>query len=371
MSAIDASPFNAASAYVAINRFRLNEERPQLLRTHDGGRTWTEIDRGIEAAPTNVVRADPVRRGLLFAGTERGVWASWDDGASWWSLRLNLPATSVRDLVVHRDDLVIATHGRGFWILDDIVPLRAIEALNGPRAVLLQPRPAYRVLENTNTDTPLPPDEPYFTNAPDGAYLDYALPQDAKRVVLTIADARGTVLRSIASDDPVPAFDLETLDVPSWWFAPAARLPANAGAHRFVWNLRLAAPDAFSHGPTIAAVPHRTPLGPRGIRVPPGRYRLTLDVDGARSERNVEVLADPRKRVAPADFAAQFAFEREVATAAETAYRRGLRSVNAGLLRLLATVDAADARPSSSQRAEFARLRTSRERGQAPPDETP
>ena len=133
ISIIDASPFDTASAYVAVNRFRLDEQRPQLFRTHDGGKTWTEIDRGIEAAPTNVVRADPQRRGLLYAGTERGVWMSFDDGGTWSSLRLNLPATSVRDLVVHGDDLVIGTHGRGFWVLDDIAPLRQADAL-APRA---------------------------------------------------------------------------------------------------------------------------------------------------------------------------------------------------------------------------------------------
>ncbi len=140
ISIIDASPFDTQSAYVAVNRFRLDQQRPQLFRTHDAGKTWTEIDRGIEAAPTNVVRADPQRRGLLYAGTERGVWYSLDDGASWSSLRLNLPATSVRDLIVHGDDVAIATHGRGFWILDDVAPLRQAPALAAAAPALLAPR---------------------------------------------------------------------------------------------------------------------------------------------------------------------------------------------------------------------------------------
>ncbi|HYZ16190.1 MAG TPA: hypothetical protein VE591_07295, partial [Candidatus Acidoferrum sp.] len=262
ISIVDASPFDTESAYVAVNRFRLDEQRPQLFRTHDGGRSWTEIDRGIEAAPTNVVRADPVRRGLLYAGTERGVWISYDDGASWSSLRLNLPATSVRDLVVHGDDLVIGTHGRGFWILDDITPLRQHAALAANVPTLLDPAPVWRVMRDTNTDTPFPPDEPLAPNPPDGAILDYVLPHPAARVVLTIADRSGHLVRRFASDDALAPADLDQLEVPSWWIAAPLRLDPSAGAHRFVWDLHLPAPRALDRGPTIAAIPHGTPLEP-------------------------------------------------------------------------------------------------------------
>ncbi|HTJ28432.1 MAG TPA: glycoside hydrolase [Candidatus Limnocylindria bacterium] len=370
ISIIDASPFDARSAYVAVNRIRLDEQRPQLFRTHDGGRTWTEIDRGIDAAPTNVVRADPIRRGLLYAGTERGVWVSYDDGDSWSSLRLNLPATSVRDLVVHGDDLVVATHGRGFWILDDVTPLRQRETLAARAPALLAPEPAWRVERDTNTDTPLPPDEPFFPNPPNGAVLDYALPRTATRVTLTIRDAQGVLVRRFASDDPPAAVDAAKLEVPSWWIAPPHVLDASAGAHRFVWGLHLAAPRVFGEDPTIAAIPHGTPLEPEGPRVPPGTYTVTLEADGARATRTLTVREDPRVAVSEADLGAQYALSRAVADAAQRAYDASLRvrahdaalgralaRANGRLAAILETVVAADAAPTPAQRDAFATAR--------------
>jgi photosystem II stability/assembly factor-like uncharacterized protein len=366
ISIIDASPFDTESAYVAVNRFRLDEQRPQLFRTHDGGRSWTEIVRGIESAPTNVVRADPARRGLLYAGTERGVWVSFDDGASWSSLRLNLPATSVRDLVVHGDDLVIGTHGRGFWILDDITPLRQHEALAANAPTLLAPAPVWRVMRDTNTDTPLPPDEPAAANPPDGAILDYVLPHPATHVVLTLADRRGNLVRRFASGDTASPADPASLAVPAWWIAAPAHLDATAGAHRFVWDLHLAAPRAFDPGPTIAAIPHGTPLEPEAPRVPPGTYTVTLEADGRRTTRTLIVREDPRVTVTQADLEAQYAFACRVATSADTAYDTSLqvRSHDPALARelarangrfgaILSTVDAADAAPTEAQRAAF------------------
>jgi photosystem II stability/assembly factor-like uncharacterized protein len=366
ISIIDASPFDAQSAYLAVNRFRLDEQRPQLLRTHDGGRTWTEIDRGIEAAPTNVVRADPARRGLLYAGTERGVWVSFDDGDSWSSLRLNLPATSVRDLVVHRDDLVIGTHGRGFWILDEVAPLRQRETLASRAPALLAPAPAWRVERDTNSDTPLPPDEPFFPNPPSGAILDYALPRAATRVTLTISDAHGALLRRFASDEEPTPFDPAALEVPAWWIARPRPLDASAGAHRFVWDLHLAAPHTFGDDPTIAAIPHDTPLEPEGPRVPPVTYTVTLEADGARTTRTLTVREDPRVAVTAAQLDAQYALARELATAAQHAYDASLRvrardaalgrelaRTNGRLAAILDAVDAADAAPTTAQRDAF------------------
>jgi photosystem II stability/assembly factor-like uncharacterized protein len=363
VSVVDASPFDAASAYVAVNRIRLDEQRPQLFRTHDGGRTWTEIDRGIDATPTNVVRADPVRRGLLYAGTERGVWVSTDDGASWSSLRLNLPATSVRDLVVHGEDVVIGTHGRGFWILDDVTPLRSIDALASSRPVLLAPARAWRVARDLNNDTPPPPDEPFFSNPPDGAVIDYALPSAVSRVTLTIADGRGRVLRRFASDANTAPVDAASLSVPEWWIAPAVRPDASAGAHRFVWDLHLAPPHAVSPGPTIAAIPYRTPLEPEGAFVPPGTYAVTLDADGTRITRPLVVAQDPRVHVAQRDLEAQYAFARAAGAAMDEAFAAAnavrakdaalataLDGANDALAQLLGVATSADGAPTLVQR---------------------
>jgi photosystem II stability/assembly factor-like uncharacterized protein len=366
ISSIDASPFDASSAYVAVNRLRLDEQRPQLFRTHNGGKTWTEIDRGIEASPTNVVRADPARRGLLYAGTEREVWVSHDDGTTWASLRLNLPATSVRDLVVHGDDLVIGTHGRGFWILDDIAPLRQNAALTAAQPVLLEPARAWRVARDLNTDTPLPPDEPFAANPPNGAILDYVLPRDAGRVTLTISDAGGHVMRRLASDDAVAPVDPATLEVPAWWIAPPVRPSASAGAHRFIWDLRAAKPHTSDTGPTIAAIPHDTPLEPEGAVVPPGRYTVTLDAGGTRSTRTLLVLQDPRTNVSPRDLQAQYALAAEITAQADAAYAaaqrvraanpalaRNLDRSNGQLARLLDAVETGDGAPTAVQRATF------------------
>ncbi|HEX3469017.1 MAG TPA: hypothetical protein VHT05_13145, partial [Candidatus Elarobacter sp.] len=366
ISIIDASPFDAASAYVAVNRFRLDEQRPQLFRTHDGGAHWTEIDRGIDAAPTNVVRADPRRRGLLYAGTERGVWVSFDDGGSWSSLRLNLPATSVRDLVVHGDDVVIATHGRGFWVLDDVTPLRQAQLVASTSPALLAPERAWRVPRDTWTDTPLPPDEPFSANPPSGAVIDYVLPRAAARVSLTIRNARGWIVRRIASDDPVEMVDTAALEVPAWWIATPVRLDPAAGAHRFVWNLREPKPQTFGTGPTIAAVPHDTPLEPEGVVVPPGTYTVTLDADGVRRTQALVVREDPRVHVTAAALQAQYELADALARLADTAYAaaqrarpsdaarsRELARANGGFARLMMAVEAGDGAPNATLLAAF------------------
>jgi hypothetical protein len=176
VSIIDAGHFDNQTAYAAINTLRLDDLRPHILRTHDGGKTWTEIVNGIpDGAPVNVVREDPKRKGLLFAGTETQVYVSFDDGDHWQSLRLNMPATSIRDLIIKDNDLCVGTHGRGFWILDDITPLRQIDARTESADTLFAPEPALRVRWDMNTDTPLPPEVPAGQNPPDGAIIDYWL----------------------------------------------------------------------------------------------------------------------------------------------------------------------------------------------------
>jgi hypothetical protein len=261
---------------------------------------------------------------------------------------------------------VIATHGRGFWILDEIAPLRQRELLASRAPALLAPAPAWRVERDTNTDTPLPPDEPFFPNSPSGAILDYALPRATTRVALTISDAHGTLLRRFASDEEPTPFDPAALEVPAWWIAPPARVDASAGAHRFVWDLHLAAPHTFGAGPTIAAIPHDTPLEPEGPRVPPGTYTVTLEADGARMTRTLTVREDPRVVVTAAELDAQYALAREVATAAQHAYDasvrvrardaalgRELARTNGRLAAILGAVDAADAAPTAAQRDAF------------------
>src|SRR5207248_10532580 len=192
-------------------------------------------------------------KGLLFAGTERTVYVSFDDGDNWQSLRLNLPATSVRDLIIKGDDLAIATHGRGFWILDNITPLR--QWSKDPKTVLFKPQPALRVRWNLNTDTPLPPDEPVGKNPPDGAMIDYYLPRGGGPVALEILDRSGTVVRRFSSADTVPPRD-SGLNIPDWWMRPSPILGSGAGMHRFVWDLHYPPPAALRHEYPIAAVYH-------------------------------------------------------------------------------------------------------------------
>ena len=204
VSMIDAGRFDPATAYAAVNRLRLDDLRPHIYRTHDGGKSWQETVRGLpENGPVNTVREDPVRRGLLFAGTEQAVFVSFNDGDSWQPLRLNMPATSIRDLVIHDDDLVVGTHGRSFWILDDIAALRELRTdIADDPAHLFRPQTTYRVRWNVNTDTPLPPEEPAAKNPPDGAIIDYYLKSAAAGpVTLEILDEAGKLVRRFASTD--------------------------------------------------------------------------------------------------------------------------------------------------------------------------
>jgi photosystem II stability/assembly factor-like uncharacterized protein len=295
VSLIEASPFDAATAWAAINAIRLDDMKPHVLATHDSGKTWKEIVKGLPDAPVNAVREDPVRKGLLYAGTERGVFVSFDSGESWQSLLLNLPATSVRDLVVKNDDLVVGTHGRSFWILDDVTPLRQL----GPEATaadafLFAPQAAYRIKRSRNTDTPLPPEEPMGQNPPDGAVIDYVLKTAPKApIALEILDGNGTVLRRFASDDKPAPDDSQDVPIPAYWIRPQRLLSAAPGMHRFVWDLHLPAPVAEREYP-ISAVPHDTPKEPRGPTVLPGVYTARLTVDGKVLTRPLTVKMDPR-----------------------------------------------------------------------------
>jgi photosystem II stability/assembly factor-like uncharacterized protein len=292
---LDASRFDDLTVYASVSRLRVDDLAPYIYRTHDGGKTWTPITAGLPPGPVNAVRADPVRRGLLYAATETGVWISFDDGAQWQPLQLDLPRTSARDLLVHGEDLIVATHGRGFWILDGITPLRHVAAAMPD--TLVPPAAAYRVPRSGNPDTPVPPDEPHAENPPTGAIIDYYLAQPSGTpVVLEIQDARGATIRRYASADPpeLTADELAKQPIPAYWVRPHRALPATAGMHRWIWDLRRARPLAEGYGYPINAVPNDTPRRPEGARVLPGTYTVKLVANGKALTRTVEVRPDPR-----------------------------------------------------------------------------
>ena len=315
VSLIDASHFDAGTAYAAINTFRLDDLRPHIYRTHDGGNTWTQVTTGLpDGAIVNAVREDPVRRGLLYAGTEGAVYVSFDDGDHWQSLRLNMPATSIRDLVVKDDDLVVGTHGRSFWILDDVTPLRQVDAQTaGLDAALFAPQVAYRVRWNLNPDTPLPPEEPAGQNPPDGAIVDYWLKEQAKEpVVLEILDESGKLVRRFRSDDE-PESPLEGRNFPDFWIRPPQSLSAGPGMHRFVWDLHHPAPAVpeESRQYPIAAVVGETPTAPQGPWVLPGTYTVRLASGSTTATRTLTVKMDPRVKASAADLRLQLDLSQE------------------------------------------------------------
>jgi len=313
---IEASHFDPKVAYVSVSRLRIDDLQPYLYRTRDGGATWSPISAGLPAdAPVNTVREDPVRRGLLFAGTEKSVWVSYDDGDHWNSLQLNLPHTSMRDLAIHDQDLIVATHGRSFWILDDISPLRQFTApAAAGEALLLRPAPAVRVKRSAGTDTPIQPGR----NPPDGAVIDYYLAHDSNHAVtIEIFDSSGNLVRRASSVDP-PSFtpaQLERELIPTYWIRMPAAPAANAGMHRWVWDLHYAPPRTAKRGFPISAVPGDTPQEPLGPPANVGNYRVRLSIGAHQWEQPLEVIADPRVKLTAQDFAAQFDLARRLAAA--------------------------------------------------------
>jgi len=282
---LDSSHFDDDTAYASVSRFRIDDLHPYIYRTHDGGKSWQKITEGLpDDAPVDTVREDPIRKGLLFAGTEASVWVSFDDGDHWQSLQLNLPHTSMRDLVIHGDDLVLATHGRSFWILDDITALRQVDKDTADNAVFLfKPAPAYRTRRSTYTDTPLPPDEPLGQNPPDGAIIDYYLaPNVTGPVTLEILDAHGKVIRRFSSADKpdVTMEELEKQHIPLYWIRLPRILSAEPGMHRWVWDLHYPSPVSVRHEFPISAVPGDTPRVPEGPRALPGDYTVRMTVKG-------------------------------------------------------------------------------------------
>jgi len=302
VSLMEASHFDDQSAYAAINRFKLDDLHPHIYRTHDRGRSWKEIVNGIpDNEVVNSVREDPVRRGLLFAGTERAVYFSLDDGEHWQSLRLNMPATSIRDLVIHDDDIVVGTHGRSFWILDDMTPLRQLDSKTTSAAsYLFKPKLTYRFRRDKWTDTPLPPEEPAGKNPPDGAIIHYHLGSKATtQVILEIVDAADRIVRTFTSADSVETIDPE-LNVPTYWIRPPQRVSTEAGTHRFVWDLHYAPPQVLGYGYPISAIYGDTPRHPLGPAVLPGLYTVKLMANEHTYTQPLIVKMDPRVQITAA-----------------------------------------------------------------------
>jgi len=326
-----AGHFDTLTAYAAANTLRVDDVNPHLWRTHDGGKTWTEIDNGIApGAVTNSIREDPRKRGLLYASTDTQVWVSFDDGDHWNSLRLNMPAISVRDIEVKDDatclcsDLVAGTHGRGFWILDDVTPLRqAAEAQAAKGAYLFKPETGVRVRFGTNDPTPWPPELLAGENPPPGAIIDYYLPAAAAgEVKLEFLNTAGKVIRTYSSNDPVrnpdPAKDpvaynklcqatptLPDCGLPLYWPAPQQVLSTQAGEHRFSWDMHYdplggGGGGGRGGGGGGGAVPHRTYSGVNSPWVAPGDYTVRLTVDGKSSTQPITVKMDPRVKETPA-----------------------------------------------------------------------
>ncbi len=310
VSSIDLVAMSPGTAYVAVDNHRQDDVRPYVYRTRDYGATWSEIGAGLPTAHyVSVVRADPERAGLLYAGTELGVSVSFDDGAHWQSLSLNLPPAWVHDLLVKDRDLIAATVGRALWVLDDLAPLRQRTLASGAR--LYAPSPAYRLRQNQNKDTPLTPETPLGRNAPTGALLDYYLPEAAKApVILEIRDAAGALVRRYSSADAAEDLGVEPYFAARWLKDPP-RLSAAAGAHRFVWDLRLPRPRALEYQWSIGASPFEgASLLPAGSLALPGEYRVTLLVDGQRFDVPLTIRPDPRLTVTRAELEAALEFSR-------------------------------------------------------------
>jgi len=323
ISLLDASHFDAGTVYAAVDRHRLDDIAPYIYRTHDFGKTWSRITQGIpEVAYVRAVREDPVRKGLLFAGTELGVYVSLNDGDSWQPLQLNMPVVPIHDLVIKNNDLVAATHGRSFWILDDISPLRQMTGEAAP-VHLFKPATAVRVRPNVNNDTPLTPEVPAGENPPTGVIIYYSLASPAQgEVTLEVLDQGGKLIRRYSSNDRAPAPDLSNVPFPGYWFRPVEPASAEAGLHRFIWNFRYPAPSAAGRGFSMAtAFGQNTPSEPEGPQVLPGKYQVRLSAAGQTLTQPVEIVMDPRVKTASADLQKQFELEMKIYTGLQQAHQ--------------------------------------------------
>lgn len=308
VSLMDASHFDVNTVYAAVNRIRCDDMRPHIYKTNDGGKTWKEIVNGLPNDPINAVREDPLRKGLLFAGSETAVYVSFDHGENWQSLRLNMPATSIRDLVIKDDDLVVGTHGRSFWILDNIALLRQLtEKLSASSTILYKPQNTYRVRWDMYTDTPVPQEEPAGENPPDGAMIDYFLNEEANKIDLQIvsknAMGKEIIVRSYSSNDTL--YKIGNVNIPHYWIRPQQLLSTKEGHHRFVWDLKM---DPLNLPPSypIGATYMNTAPDATSPWVMPGNYIARLTIDGKVHEQSFTVKMDPRVKTSLKDLQTQY-----------------------------------------------------------------
>ena len=297
---IEASHFDAATAYAAVDRHRLEDLHPYLYRTQDFGKSWKLVSRGIpDGSFLNCVREDPFRKGLLYACTEQGVYVSFNDGDDWQPLQLNLPMTSVRDLVVHENDLVIATFGRSFWILDDVTPLRQLDSqVASSDAWLFAPETAIRLRPGYDQGTPVPTDEALSANPPDGAVLDYYLKEKSPTPIqLEIFDSEGKFVRRFASDEELYKTNPNSVALTMNWVRDPLPLPNDPGMHRFIWDLHYPLPVGVLRSYFFSA-------GPLAV---PGNYSVKLTANGKSATQPLTIKMDPRSRAAPEALQRQFA----------------------------------------------------------------
>jgi photosystem II stability/assembly factor-like uncharacterized protein len=304
VSIVEASHFDVNTAYAAVNRIRCDDMKPHIYKTTDAGKTWKEMVNGLPGDPINAVHEDPVKRGLLFAGSERCVHVSFDDGKHWQPLRLNMPATSIRDLVIKDDDLVVGTHGRGFWILDDITPLRQLtEQVSKDKVVLYKPQTATRIRWSMYPDTPLPQEEPAGQNPPDGAVIDIYLKEKVNsEITLDIVDDKGKTVRHFTSNDTM--YKIPPVNIPLYWIRPQQILSTKAGSQRFLWDLRYEPLDVQPSYP-ISAVYKNTAPEPTSPWAMPGNYTVKLSLNGQTFSQPLTVRMDPRVKTSGADLQKQ------------------------------------------------------------------
>jgi len=378
---IEASHFDSNTAYAAIDRHRLDDFKPYVYRTHDGGKSWQVLGDGLPSS-VNVVREDPVRKGLLYAGTEKGIAVSFDDGDHWQSLQRNLPVTSIRDIEVHGNDLVIATHGRAFWVMDNISPLRTLATdLAAPH--LFPPATAIRERQGGFFGSPMPKDEAMAPNPPFGAAIDYIA--NGTPVTLDILDSNNGVVRHYSSDDKPQPPNLARLTTAPEWAAKPQVLSTTAGMHRFVWSLHYAPPSGVT----------TRRGGGEGVWAPPGKYTVAMTIGGQKLTQPLTIAPDPRISLPASAYAEQFALAKEIeakraalASATEEANalikskpdlaekiravtggagdvfpappppETSLRFVNEKLSALQSAVDGADAVPTRDARDAWTKLKT-------------
>jgi photosystem II stability/assembly factor-like uncharacterized protein len=345
---IQASHFDDNTAYASVSRFRVDDLAPYIYRTRDGGATWQLIVNGLDQSPADTVREDPVRKGLLFAGTETSVWTSFDDGDHWQALQLNLPHTSMRDLWIHDNDLIVATHGRSFWILDNINPLRQATTAAAKNDVLFNPPTAIRVPRSSYADTPVPPDEAFGENPPDGAIIDYYLANaSSSPVSIEILDARGQAVRKYASDDKpeVSEEELAKQLIPPYWVRHTKKPETIVGMHRVIWDLRYASPTSSTHEYPITAVPQATPRYPLGPVAVPGKYTVRLTASGKSYTSPLTVKLDPRVKTTQPALDQQLQVQQRLANAVSRSSEAVLqiKSVQEQIKKLQPTGATADA----------------------------